>query len=173
MWTLHFYFYIYCYYGYFITHHKGSPKCTVSASWPYLTPQLMKFQVIMSASSNNLALEVNNTVRINPQLSSTGENEFVVPLSVSILDTNGTQHFNYFSNSRKLIFYCICSLPVMTVNFSSGAYYMPKESSIVTVTIVRGSVAPAKPLKFNLNILALDETQQGKKNVLRQAQKTT
>ncbi|KAL5468855.1 hypothetical protein EMCRGX_G029978 [Ephydatia muelleri] len=122
---------------------KGSPKCTVSASWPYLTPQLMKFQVIMSASSNNLALEVNNTVRINPQLSSTGENEFVVPLSVSILDTN-----------------------VMTVNFSSGAYYMPNESSIVTVTIVRGSVAPAKPLTFNLNCLALDETQQVTDNSL-------
>ena len=93
------FFFIYCSYGYFITHHKGSSKCTVSASWPYLTPQLMKFQVIMSASSNNLALEVNNTVRINPQLSSTGENEFVVPLSVSILDTNGTQHFNYLRNS--------------------------------------------------------------------------
>eukprot|EP00731_Ephydatia_muelleri_P017095 Em0010g193a len=122
---------------------QGSSKCTVSASWPYLTPQLMKFQVIMSASSNNLALEVNNTVRINPQLSSTGENEFVVPLSVSILDTN-----------------------VMTVNFSSAAYYMPKESSIVTVTIVRGSVAPAKTLTFNLNCLALDETQQVTDNSL-------
>lgn len=57
---------------------------------PYLTPHAVKFPVVMSASSNNLALE-DKTVRVNPQLSSTGENEFVIPLNVAIVDTNGTQ----------------------------------------------------------------------------------
>ena len=146
--------------------HKDSSKYTVSAPMPYLTPHVVKFPVVMSASSNNLALE-DKTVRVNPQLSSTGENEFVIPLNVAIVDTNGTQLIDWFTCIIKFpmrVNSCIIVFDpsaVMTVNFSSGAYYASKQGSNVTITIVRGSVAPAKPLKFSLNFLPLNETDQG------------
>lgn len=74
-----------------------------TAPWPFVTTQSTKFSVTIYASDNNIALE-NNVLQINPQLSSAGENEFVTPLTVAIIDTNGTrlpfgfydQNFNYF-----------------------------------------------------------------------------
>lgn len=43
----------------------------------------------MHRVSSNVTLEGNDVIWINPQLSSTGENEFVVPLHVAIVNTNG------------------------------------------------------------------------------------
>eukprot|EP00731_Ephydatia_muelleri_P017098 Em0010g196a len=61
----------------------------VPVTWPYLTPQCVRFPVTMHRVSSNVTLEGNDVIWINPQLSSTGENEFVVPLHVAIVNTNG------------------------------------------------------------------------------------
>lgn len=76
--------------------NTGSRKYNIiPAMLPYLTPLYAKFPVTMYASNNNVTLEDNDVIRINPQLSSRGENEFVVPLTVAIIDTNGTHLMTY------------------------------------------------------------------------------
>ena len=45
----------------------------------------------------------------------------------------------------------------MAVKFSSGVYYVSGDSSTAVVTIIRGSVVPATPLKFRLDFLAIGD----------------
>lgn len=117
---------------------QGSQKYIdiVPAALPYLTSQFAKLSVKISASSDNVAQEDSNVIRIIPQLSSTGDNEFVTPLTVAVLHTN-----------------------VMAVNFSCGAYYVTDDSSKAVVTITRGKVVSAKPLRFRLVFLELEENE--------------
>eukprot|EP00731_Ephydatia_muelleri_P017194 Em0010g292a len=107
----------------------------VPVTWPYLTPQCVRFPVTMHRVSSNVTLEGNDVIWINPQLSSTGENEFVVPLHVAIVNTN-----------------------VVVVQFSSSAYYAAEASSTATLTIVTVNTPhPDKPVRFRLVLQSIDD----------------
>lgn len=46
----------------------------------------------------------------------------------------------------------------MTVQFTSGAYYVPQNMSTAVVTLIRGRAVPAKPLKLRLLLLEINST---------------
>ena len=121
---------------------------------------------------SNVTLEGNDVIWINPQLSSTGENEFVVPLHVAIVNTNGKlpaidplrfiylfiYKLIFYSSSPSSFFFFSLLCAVVVVQFSSSAYYAAEASSTATLTIVTVNTPhPDKPVRFRLVLQSIDD----------------